>query len=159
MLYVGLPVLSLIYIISFIIFYYSKKRINLFENKYVIVMMVVNVVGILFELGCYIVLGIFKNQDTFIGMFILKTYIIYILVFNWLLNSYIFYLTSSKANSESFDKKKHLLKILYYSLPVLLFLCSLTYSAQLFYYADYPKYYTYGFATYSISICFIFLNI
>ena len=116
MLYVGLPVLSLIYIVSFIIFYYSKKRINLFENKYVIVMMVVNVVGILFELGCYIVLGIFKNQDTFIGMFILKTYIIYILVFNWLLNSYIFYLTSSKANSESFDKKKHLLKILYYSL-------------------------------------------
>ena len=87
MLYVGLPVLSLIYIISFIIFYYSKKRINLFENKYVIVMMVVNVVGILFELGCYIVLGIFKNQDTFIGMFILKTYIIYILVFNWLLNT------------------------------------------------------------------------
>ena len=157
MLYVGLPVLSLIYIVSFIIFYYSKKRINLFENKYVIVMMVVNVVGILFELGCYVVLGIFKNQDTFIGMFILKTYIVYILVFNWLLNSYIFYLTSSKANSESFDKKKHLLKILYYSLPVLLFLCSLTYSAQLFYYADYPKYYTYGFATYSISICFIFL--
>ena len=74
-------------------------------------MMVVNVIGILFELGCYSVLGIFKNQDTFIGMFILKSYIVYILVFNWLLNSYIFYLTSSKANSESFDKKKYLLNV------------------------------------------------
>ena len=127
LLYVGLPVLSLIYIVSFIIFYYSKKRINLFENKYVIVMMVVNVIGILFELGCYSVLGIFKNQDTFIGMFILKSYIVYILVFNWLLNSYIFYLTSSKANSESFDKKKYLLNVLFYSFPVLLFFCSITY--------------------------------
>ena len=157
MLFVGLPIISLIYIVSFIIFYYSKKRVNIFENKYVVTMMIVNVIGLLLELGCYSVLGIFKNQDTFLGMFVLKTYIVYILIFNWLLNSYIFYLTSSKRYGESFDKKKYLLKLLFYTLPFLLFLCSLTYSAQLFYYAEYPKYYTYGFATYSILFSFTFL--
>ena len=107
MLYASLPVISLIYIVSFIIFYYSKKRINLFENRYVIVMMVVNIFGLLLELGCYSVLGLFNNQDTFIGMFILKSYIVYILVFNWLLNAYIFYLTSGRRYEEGFDKKSY----------------------------------------------------
>ena len=157
MLYVCLPVISLIYIVSFIIFYYSKKRINLFENKYVIVMMFVNIFGLIFELGCYSVLGLFHNQDTFIGMLILKTYVVYVLVFNWLLNAYIFYLTSGKRYDEGFDKKEYFFKILQTTFPILLFLTSISYFAPLYYFADYPKYYTYGLGTYSVVFCFIFL--
>ena len=157
MLYVCLPIISLIYIVSFIVFYFSKKRINLIENKYVILMMIVNVIGLLFELGCYAVLILFKNQNTFLGMFILKTYIIYILVFNWFLNAYIFYLTSSKRYNEKFDKKRYFLRLLQFTFPVLLLLISITYFAPLNYYAIYPKYYTYGFATYTIFFCFLFL--
>ena len=157
MIYISLPIISLVYIVSFIMFYYSKKRINLFENKYVIVMMAVNVFGLIFELGCYAVLGFFKNQDTFMGMFVLKTYIVYILVFNWLLNAYIFYLTCNKRHNDDFDKKKYFLKVLQLSFPLLLFLISITCFAPLYYYAEFPKYYTYGLATYSIVFCFIFL--
>ncbi len=157
MYYVCLPVISLIYIISFIIFYFSKKRIDLFENKYVIVMMIVNLFGLILELGCYAVLGLFNNQDSFLGMFILKTYIVYILVFNWLLNAYIFYLTSSKRYDEGFNKKRYFFRLLQFTFPLLLLLISITYFAPLYYFAEFPRYYTYGFATYSIVFCFLFL--
>ena len=85
MTFVLFPVLSFIYICIFLLLYFFKKRMIIFENKVVIVMMIVNAIGLLLELGCYAVLCWLRIQDTFLGMFIMKSYIAYIAVFNWLL--------------------------------------------------------------------------
>ena len=66
LIYIGFPVLALIFMLIFLGLYYSKKRINLFENKIVISMMILNVIGLLLELGCYLVMAGLKIQDNII---------------------------------------------------------------------------------------------
>ena len=146
MTFVLLPVLSLIYISIFLLLYFFKKRMIIFENKVVIVMMIVNAIGLLLELGCYAVLCWLKIQDSFLGMFIMKSYIAYIAVFNWLLTGYVFLVTNENYGKPGYDLRKYFYKILLYFLPVTLFLVVACYIAPLYYNNTFGKYYTYGFA-------------
>lgn len=155
MLYLGFPILSFIFILIFVILYYSKERVSIFENKIVISLMICNLFGLLFEIGCYIVLAFYQIQDTVLGMFVLKTYIVYISLFNWLITGYIFVITSHHTNEASI--RKYYYKILLYFLPLLIINVLIAYSTPLNYYAVYPKFYTYGTSTMSIFISFIIL--
>ena len=153
-MYIGFPISALIFISIFLGLYFSKKRINLFENKIVIGMMILNVIGLLLELGCYLVLALLKNQDTFIGMFILKSYIAYIPIFNWLLTGYIFVLTNGNYGNKEYDMKKYFNKVMLVFLPIALIVVGITYFAPLSYFAEHPKYYTYGACTVAIFYSF-----
>lgn len=144
MLYIGFPILSFIYIVIFLVVYYSKKRVNLFENKIVSALMIINAIGLLLELGCYAVLVFFKNQDTSIGMAILKIYIYYMYVFDWILTGYICVLTNKKYETESFDKRKEFINSLSYFSPIVIVGFFVTFFTKLNYYNIHPKYYTYG---------------
>ena len=157
MLYVGFPIISLIYISVFLILYFSKRRINLFENKVVINLMKFNVLGLILELVCYLIFLVFKNPDTFIAMFFLKSYIVYIPIFNLLLTGYIFILTNKNRNNPEYDIKSYFNKVMYVFLPLTIFIIIITYIAPLYYYDVYPKYYTYGFATNALLIDFLIL--
>lgn len=44
--YIGFPISALVYISLILIIYYSKKRINLFENKVLILLMCVNILDL-----------------------------------------------------------------------------------------------------------------
>lgn len=159
MTYIGFPTLSLIFMIIFLCLYYSKKRINLYENKIVIGMMITNVIGLILELSCYLVMAGLKIQDTFVGMFILKSYIVYIAIFNWLLTGYIFVLTNKNYRKENNDNyiKKYFYKILLLFSPIALIIVGITYVAPLSYVSEAPKFYTYGACTISIFYSFLLL--
>ena len=154
MIYIGFPVLALIFMLIFLGLYYSKKRINLFENKIVIFMMILNVIGLLLELGCYLVMAGLKIQDTIIGDFILKSYIAYIPIFNWILTGYIFVLTNGNYENKDYDMKSYFKKIMLIFLPIALIVVGITYFAPLHYVSEYPKYYTYGACTTAIFYSF-----
>ena len=147
MTFILLPVLSFVYINMLLLIYFFKKRVVRFENKVIITMMVANAFGLILELGCYAVLGWWKNPDTFIGMFLLKSYVAYIPLFNWLLTGYVFLVTNKNYDNKDYDLKKYFFTILLYFLPVTVFLVIVAYIAPLYYIDVYPKYYTYGFAT------------
>ena len=157
MTYIGFPILSLIYLIIFLFLYYSKKRINLFENKIVILMMFVNIIGLLLELGCYVVMAFLKIEYTIIGMFILKSYIVYICIFNFILTGYIFVLTSKNRNNNEYNMKAYFKNVILTFLPLTFFVVFIIYYFPLQCYSVYPKYYTYGLSTTSLLIDFIVL--
>ena len=154
MIYIGFPILALIFMLIFLGLYYSKKRINLFENKIVISMMILNVIGLLLELGCYLVMAGLKIQDTIIGDFILKSYIAYIPIFNWVLTGYIFVLTNGNYENKDYDMRAYFKKIMLIFLPIALIVVGITYFAPLHYVSEYPKYYTYGACTTAIFYSF-----
>lgn len=154
MIYVGFPIVSLIYMILFLSIYYSKKRINLFENKVVITMMFLNAIGLMLELGCYVVLALLKIQNSIVGMTCLKNYIAYIVLFNLLFTGYIFLLTNKNYNNEIYDNKKYFWNVILAFLPLTIVLLAITYFTPLNYYAEFPKYYTYGMSTTAIYYSF-----
>ena len=147
MFYIGFPILSLIYIAILLIVYFSKKRINLFENKVVLTLMIINATGLILELLCYIVMVFLKIQDTILGMAILKTYIFYMYVFDWVLTGYICMLTSKNYNTENYNKKEYYKKTLIIFSPIIILGFLITFFTELQYYNISPKYYTYGAST------------
>ena len=147
MTYIGFPVVALIFMSIFLGIYFSKKRINLFENKIVIAMMILNVIGLLLELGCYIIMVFLRIQDTAFGMFILKSYIAYIPIFTWILTGYIFVLTNKNYSDKDYNMKRFFNRILLGFLPPTLIVVIITYVAPLYYVNEYPKFYTYGLCT------------
>ena len=154
MTYIGFPIISLIYISLFLILYFSKKRINLFENKIVITLMILNLIGLLLELCCYAIMVWLGIQDTFFGMFILKSYIAYIVIFNLIFTGYVFVLTHKKYNDKTYDMREYFYKVLLAFLPITLIVLGIVYYMPLNYYANYPKFYTYGIATTALFYSF-----
>lgn len=144
MYYIGFPVLSLIYIIILLIIYFSKKRIDLFENKVVSTLMIINAIGLMLEILCYVVLVFLKIQDTTPGIFILKSYVYYMYVFDWVLTGYICMLTNKKHDIENYDKKRYYKKSLIVFCPIIIIGFVITFFTKLQYYNISPKYYTYG---------------
>ena len=147
MFYIGFPILSLIYITIVLIVYFSKERINLFENKVVSELMIINAIGLILELLCYVVLVFLKIQDSLIGMTILKFYIFYMYVFDWILTGYICMLTSKKYDTENNSKKAYYKKSLIIFSPIIIIGFLITFFTKLEYYNIPPKYYTYGLST------------
>lgn len=147
MFYIGFPILSLIYIVIILIVYFSKERINLFENKVVSTLMIINAIGLILELLCYVVLVFLKIQDTPIGMTILKSYIFYMYIFDWVLTGYICMLTNKKFDTENQEKKEYYKKSLLFFSPIVIIGFFITFFTKLQYYNISPKYYTYGLST------------
>ena len=157
MTYIGFPISALIYASIFLFLYYSKKRINLFENKVVMLMMIINIIGLLLELSCYFVISFWKISDTHLGMIILKSYIEYILIFNWLLNGYVFVVTNKNYGDSKYNMKKYYQKNLLIFSPFVLLITGIVYLAPLNYYNIFPKYYTYGLAVDVLALSFVLL--
>ncbi len=155
MSFIGFPISAMIYIAMFIIIYFSKKRINIFENKLLIGIMILNFVGLLLELGCYwSVIDI--NKFSMLKMIILKTYIVYIFTFNLALNIYIFILTNKNYNSVNFDAKKQFKKYFIFSIVPYIIFIYLVYILPIYIYNFDGYYYTYGP---SINILFVISGI
>lgn len=160
MTYIGFPILSLIFMLLFLGLYFSKNRINLYENKIVIGIMIFNVLGLILELSCYAVMAYFKAPDTFFGMLILKSYIAYIAVFDWLITGYIFVLTNKHYgdNCKNNDYiRKYFYKVLLIFSPITLIILGVTYGMPLQYVNNPSNFYTYGLCTKLIFYSVLFL--
>ena len=69
---------SLFYSILLTVVYFSKKRLNVIENKIYASLIITNLVGIFTEIGCAIVGSLIPNNIT-ISVIINKFYLIYLL--------------------------------------------------------------------------------
>ena len=151
MTFIGFPISALIYIIIFLIVHFSKKRINIFENNLLIGLMILNLVGLILELGCYYVV-LNMDTSTFFSMLILKSYVAYIVTFTFALNLYLILLTNKKYGKEGFDVVKNFkYNFLLFLFPYLAMIL-ITYLLPLNVFAENGYYYTYG-----ISIDVLFL--
>ena len=144
MTFIGFPISALFYIVIFLIVHFSKKRIKIFENSLLLGIMILNLVGLILELGCYYVV-ILTNAETFFEMFILKSYVAYIVTFNFALNIYLMLLTNKNYGKKDFDIVKTFKRNLLFSLVPYFAMIFATYYFPLNVFKD-GGYYTYGTA-------------
>ena len=142
MTFIGFPISALFYIVIFLIVHFSKKRIKIFENSLLLGIMILNLVGLILELGCYYVV-ILTNANTFFEMFILKSYVAYIVTFNFALNIYLMLLTNKNYGKNDFDIVKTFKRDLLLSLVPYFAMIFVTYYFPLNVFKD-GGYYTYG---------------
>jgi signal transduction histidine kinase len=141
MYYIGFPISALIYMLIFIIIYFAKKRVNLFENKLLIGLMFWNIVGIILE-----ILGYYINLETNLKLFVLKTYNVYIAIFIMLLNAYISILTNHNYGHKDFNAKNYFYHNLMYYSPIFILLIILIYQFPLKVHQENNLFYPYGTA-------------
>ena len=142
MTYIGFPISALFYIVIFLIVHFSKKRIKIFENSLLLGIMILNLVGLILELGCYYVV-ILTNANTFFEMFILKSYVAYIVTFNFALNIYLMLLTNKNYGKRDFNITKVFKRDLLLSFIPYLSIIVATYYFPLYVFKN-GGYYTYG---------------
>ena len=108
---------SLIYIISLIVIFYSKERIDSPENKIFKYIVVCNSIGLVLEIINYL-FGYFSNGNYSIFNYILvKLYLIYLITF---VAIFTYYLTTISKNEKNNYKIINKLNIYYYVLSAII---------------------------------------
>ena len=163
---IGITVIccSILYIILVATVYFSKKKIKNLENKIYSSLLILNIVGLFLELGCCYFL---YNKDvsslyTFLNILINKTFVVYLLTWEFIFTAYIFFISFNQKESfkEKVEKNKNsiltLISIIY------LGMISLVAFLPLYYFNDGTYLYSYGPATnllYIVGGIFILFDI
>ena len=143
MTFIGFPISAIVYNIIFLIVHFSKKRIKIFENSLLLGIMGLNLVGLILELGCYYVV-IETSASTLVDILILKSYIAYIVTFNFALNLYLMLLTNKKYGRTEFNVIKNFKRDLILSLIPYFIMIFIVYVLPLNVFNDGGYYYTFG---------------
>ena len=98
-------IMSLIYMISLIAIFFSKERIKSIEHKIFKVIAVVNLIGLVTEISCYIS-GLLDIKSSLL----VKLYLIYLISFISLFTVYLVYISSDNQNV----KNKNTINLIYY---------------------------------------------
>lgn len=96
---------SLFYIILLTVVYFSKKRLNNLENKIYAGLIVINLAGVIIEIGCLIV-SYFVNQLPFLNYLIPKMFLVYLLTWISLFAFYIYTVSLSNSKNDEMTNKK-----------------------------------------------------
>ena len=108
--------ISLIYMISISIIFITKKKINSIENKLFKNIMVVNLIGLIIEIICFL-LGYYNVKNIILCKTMVKLYLIYLVSFVMIFTIYLLYISSKTKNIK---KNQKLLNIIYYIISILL---------------------------------------
>ena len=109
-------IISLIYIISISIIFITKKKINSIENKLFKNIMVVNLIGLVIEITCFL-LGYYNVKNIILCKTMVKLYLIYLVSFVMIFTIYLLYISSKTKNIMKWQKA---LNIIYYIISILL---------------------------------------
>ncbi len=109
-------IISLIYIISISIIFITKKKINSIENKLFKNIMVVNLIGLVIEITCFL-LGYYNVKNIILCKTMVKLYLIYLVSFVMIFTIYLLYISSKTKN---INKGQKILNIIYYIISILL---------------------------------------
>ena len=109
-------IISLIYIISISIIFITKKKINSIENKLFKNIMVVNLIGLVIEITCFL-LGYYNVKNIILCKTMVKLYLIYLVSFVMIFTIYLLYISSKTKNIMKWQKA---LNIIYYIICILL---------------------------------------
>jgi len=141
--FIAYPICSCFYSILLIYIYLSKKRIKSIENKIFILLAISNFLSLVGELFCYIGVEVYKTNQ-FLGLFILKNYIIALLMWILIYHIYNMLITNKNYGMKNFDSVKYVKRISKYVSSLFAISCIIIYLIPLQVYNDGIMKYTYG---------------
>ena len=139
--FMAFPICSLIYIFILSIIYFYKPRIKSIENNIYKYIIITNIIGLIFEIGCYIAVDT-VDKYYLISMFILKGYVVYIFAWSLIFNIYVFMTTLSKKKKINIDTYYEKLQVISYVLCA--FFAAIMFCLPIYIYNDGSLTYTYG---------------
>ena len=102
--------------ISLSIIFITKKKINSIENKLFKNIMVVNLIGLVIEITCFL-LGYYNVKNIILCKTMVKLYLIYLVSFVMIFTIYLLYISSKTKNIMKWQK---VLNTIYYIISILL---------------------------------------
>lgn len=152
---VSFSICSFIFVLMFIIFYFSKERLNTLDTKMYSYILVTNIIGIMIDVFGYFIFKIYESES-FISIMVSKFYLVYYFLWAYFFLLYIFVI-SFREKSEYLLQKKFtktiiILTSLFICLIILIMPIQITYEDNVAYSSGLSVNMVYG-------LCFIMVGI
>lgn len=152
---VSFSICSFIFVLMFIIFYFSKERLNTLDTKMYSYILVTNIIGIMIDVFGYFIFKIY-GSESFISIMVSKFYLVYYFLWAYFFLLYIFVI-SFREKSEYLLQKKFtktiiILTSLFICLIILIMPIQITYEDNVAYSRGLSVNMVYG-------LCFIMVGI
>lgn len=152
---VSFSICSFIFVLMFIIFYFSKERLNTLDAKMYSYILVTNIIGIMIDVFGYFIFKIY-GSESFISIMVSKFYLVYYFLWAYFFLLYIFVI-SFREKSEYLLQKKFtktiiILTSLFICLIILIMPIQITYEDNVAYSSGLSVNMVYG-------LCFIMVGI
>ena len=152
---VSFSICSFIFVLMFIIFYFSKERLNTLDTKMYSCILVTNIIGIMIDVFGYFIFKIY-GSESFISIMVSKFYLIYYFLWAYFFLLYIFVISfrdkSEYLLQKKFTKTTIILTSLFICLIILIMPCQITYEDNVAYSSGFSVNMVYG-------LCFIMVGI
>ena len=152
---VSFSICSFIFVLMFIIFYFSKERLNTLDTKMYSCILVTNIIGIMIDVFGYFIFKIY-GSESFISIMVSKFYLIYYFLWAYFFLLYIFVISfrdkSEYLLQKKFTKTTIILTSLFICLIILIMPIQITYEDNVAYSSGFSVNMVYG-------LCFIMVGI
>lgn len=152
---VSFSICSFIFVLMFIIFYFSKERLNTLDTKMYSCILVTNIIGIMIDVFGYFVFKIY-GSESFISILISKFYLVYYFLWAYFFLLYIFVISFREKTEyllqKKFTKPSIILTSIIISFIVLIMPIQITYEDNVAYSSGLSVNMVYG-------LCFIMVGI
>ena len=152
---VSFSICSFIFVLMFIIFYFSKERLNTLDTKMYSCILVTNIIGIMIDVFGYFVFKIY-GSESFISILISKFYLVYYFLWAYFFLLYIFVISFREKTEyllqKKFTKPSIILTSIIISFIVLIMPIQITYKDNVAYSSGLSVNMVYG-------LCFIMVGI
>lgn len=152
---VSFSICSFIFVLMFIIFYFSKERLNTLDTKMYSCILVTNIIGIMIDVFGYFIFKIY-GSESFISILISKFYLVYYFLWAYFFLLYIFVISFREKTEyllqKKFTKTSIILTSIIISLIVLIMPIQITYEDNVAYSSGLSVNMVYG-------LCFIMVGI
>lgn len=154
---VTLIVISLLYTILISIIYFTKKRVNIFETRIYTILLLISVLGLVFELLCCYSVGYLMDRFTILNLIITKGFLV--IIFYWMLAFTVYvFVVSNKKQLEGTSLGKKLLSLIIVAaivISLILFILPLYYvnSNGIVYSYGPSTVFLYGLITLCMTVC------
>lgn len=152
---VSFSICSFIFVLMFIIFYFSKERLNTLDTKMYSYILVTNIIGIMIDVFGYFIFKIY-GSESFISIMVSKFYLVYYFLWAYFFLLYIFVISfrdkSEYLLQKKFTKTTIILTSLFICLIILIMPIQITYEDNVAYSSGLSVNMVYG-------LCFIMVGI
>lgn len=152
---VSFSICSFIFVLMFIIFYFSKERLNTLDTKMYSYILVTNIIGIMIDVFGYFIFKIY-GSESFISILISKFYLVYYFLWAYFFLLYIFVISFREKTEyllqKKFTKPSIILTSIIISFIVLIMPIQITYEDNVAYSSGLSVNMVYG-------LCFIMVGI
>lgn len=152
---VSFSICSFIFVLMFIIFYFSKERLNTLDTKMYSYILVTNIIGIMIDVFGYFIFKIY-GSESFISIMVSKFYLVYYFLWAYFFLLYIFVISFREKSEyllqKKFTKSSIILTSLFICLIILIMPIQITYENNVAYSSGLSVNMVYG-------LCFIMVGI